>query len=1058
MSPLAGAPTLKLLTVNVNGLGKARGAPGLFCYQQQVAGNPDFTFVQEVKLGSTAELDGVLQRGCGPGAPWRGKWAYSPGAPGSRGAAILTRPGLALPGCTRHSPGLDTAGRVVCWDWDILHIRLRLLCIYAPAVATERGAFFEELQPFLETDRHVILGGDFNCVLRAQDEEQFSRHRAGGTRVLKQLMSNFSLVDPWLHHGSGSGFTHPATTTRVSAARLDRWLVSATVQPWVAAIRCVPGAPGDHHGVLLELALPDLPPVGRRSWSFPTYILYHPRLLPSLRDVVTQEIRALADRDPYADPRHVWECLKGRLRVVADTLHWRHTREQAAEVRAAVVTAQAALAAQGHTPAGSPAYQAAALACHRLKEAVLHTASRRSAALDAAYTQHGDRGTGWFHQLGREVRTRDPITHLMVPGQPDPVPLNRMDAASTISAAAHATYSSDSPAGLFRVGEVDPAAQDQLLQHLRRRLPGPLQEVTDAVHADGSLTLEELTTALASCANGTAPGSDGLPYEVYRVLWPQLGPLLLAASNTAFTEGSVHSGAAAATSLPLSWREGIISLIYKGKDLPRPHLTSYRPITLLQCDYKIVCKVISNRLQPALDYLIDPLQTAFINGRTISENVLYQLALAEWLDQSQQPAALFMLDIEKAYDRVHRPWLYRVVDAMGFGPRMQRWIRLLTSDGSARVTINGHLSTPFPVRNGLEQGSTISPVLWVMQLEPLTAYLHHLSNTGLLRTPQLPDGRPAPPASHHADDTVIAVTDADVDGPIAKAAVQLFCRASNAKENASKGKGLTLGTHRPILGENAATGARFPMPDDEPPRHLGIPLTSDPALAAKLCYTSRLKRLRGIAAAWGRHGLSLVGRVHIAKQVLGNTLAYHLSFVRPTPPQLALLRKCVDGFAAWSLLPEDASLVCRGRAILLPKPVVACQDHDAGGVGHLDLESFISALHAKPLAQLAQPGQQPWKQLTRSLLAAWSPPGTTGWGWVYGTAPMPPNLPPRLAALVEAYRSTQPSRLPYPSATDAHALLHEPLFHNPALRDPATGQPFSPPCPTLAGSAAAAGS
>ena len=51
MSPTAAAPTLKPLTVNVNGLGKARGAPGLFCYQQQVAGNPDFTFVQEVKLG-----------------------------------------------------------------------------------------------------------------------------------------------------------------------------------------------------------------------------------------------------------------------------------------------------------------------------------------------------------------------------------------------------------------------------------------------------------------------------------------------------------------------------------------------------------------------------------------------------------------------------------------------------------------------------------------------------------------------------------------------------------------------------------------------------------------------------------------------------------------------------------------------------------------------------------------------------------------------------------------------------------------------------------------------
>ena len=154
-----------------------------------------------------------------------------------------------------------------------------------------------------------------------------------------------------------------------------------------------------------------------------------------------------------------------------------------------------------------------------------------------------------------------------------------------------------------------------------------------------------------------------------------------------------------------------------------------------------------------------------------------------------------------------------------------------------------------------------------------------------------------------------------MDGPVAKAAVQLFCRASNAMENASKSKGLVLGTHRPISGVNAATGAKFPLPGEEPPRHLGIPLTTDTALAANLCYAGRIQRLNNIGRVWQRHGLSFVGRVHVAKQVLGNALAFHFSFVQPSPPQLAALRKCVDGFTAWSLLPEDATLVCNGRAL-----------------------------------------------------------------------------------------------------------------------------------------------
>lgn len=1043
MSAQAAAPTLKLLTVNVNGLGGAR-APRLFCYQQQVAGNPDVTFVQEAKLGSKEALQSVLHRGSGPGAPWRGTWGYSPGSNHSCGVAILARPRVALPGCMQHPPATGTDGRVCCWDWDILHLRLRLLCVYAPAMTAGRAAFFQSLQPYLDTDRHIILGGDLNCVMEARDEAQPSQHRAVGQQVLQALASGADLVDPWPAHGVDKGFTHPASPHRPPVARLDRWLISRPLQQFVKATRVVPGAPGDHLGVLLELALPGLPTLGRSGWSFPSYLLYHPSLLPRLKSAVEQEIHTLQQQDSAADPRDVWESLKGRLRGVADRLHRQHIKDQAADLRVAKQAACAALAALHQAAPGSPAGPLAAQACSQLARAVQQAACRRSAALDAAYTQHGDKGTGWFHQLGREARSREPVTHLTVPGQPHPVSLSTPNASATISAAAHAMYSSDSPTGLFRVEEVDTAAQDQILQHLRRRLPPQLREAADSAPTSGQLQLEEIAAALSSCLNGTAPGSDGLPYEVYRILWPLLGPLLLAAANVAFMQGSVESGAAAADSLPLSWREGVISLIYKGKDLPRPHLSSYRPITLLQCDYKLVCKAISNRLQPALDYLVDPLQTAFISGRDIRDNILYHLALAEWVRHSEQPAALLMLDVEKAYDRVHRPWLYRVTEAMGFGPHMQRWLRLLTSDGSSCVVVNGHLSSPFPVRNGLQQGSTLSPVLWVLQLEPLTSYLHHLVSTGRLHTPSLPNGLPAPPVTHHADDTVLTVSDVDVDGPVAKAAVQLFCQASNARENASKGKGMVLGTHPLVVGTNAATGAKFPAPGDGPPRHLGIPLTLDPTEAANLCYSSRIQRIQRLGHVWRRHGLSLVGRVHVAKQVLGNTLAYHFSVIRPSPPQLAALRKHIDGFAAWSFLAEDATLVCHGRALLKPDPVIACQDRDVGGIGHIDLDAFLTALHAKTLAQLAQPGQQPWKQLMRGLLTIWAPVGTAGWGWVYGTAAPRPDLPPYLASLVLSFRSSLPARLPYPEATDLRALLHEPLFFNPALRDPATSQPFSP--------------
>ena len=1044
MRPQAAPPLLRLLTVNVNGLAVAHRLRSLIAYQQQLSGGAHLTFVQEAKLGSKQQLSGLLHQGAGPGVPWDVDWAFSPGSDLSCGTAILARRNLPLPGYVQHEPCTDQAGRVSAWDWDVAHLRLRFISVYAPAVPDERSAFFQQLRPFLGTDRVVLMGGDFNCVLDAADQDSDSPHRRRGASTLRELQDEFQLVDPWLTTGSGPGFTFPARTGLRSQARLDRWLISSAALPWVAATEVVLGAPGDHRGVSLSLRLPDLPPLGRPGWTFPAYLLYHPTLLPQLRAAVTQHVATLSQAAPAADPREVWEAAKLAMRSAADAVHRQHAKRRFAELHAARVQAQSSRSAAQHSPPGSEAHRQAALAEERLVEQLSQGGNCKATALDAAYTLQGEKGSAWFHSLGKAVRPRTVFTELEVPGVAQPVPLSEGDIVGHISAAAAAMYSSDSPTGLFRPSATDTAAQDTLLQHLRRRLPASLQQQAEGPDPDGRLTEEEVRAALAASANGKAPGSDGLPYEVYKVLWDPLGPLLLAAVTAAFDHEPGQDGTAAAAALPTSWLEGVITLIHKGRRLPKHQLPSYRPITLLNADYKLVCKALSNRLQPPLAYLVDVLQTAFLLGRWIGDNVLYHQALLEWLRQSQQPAALLFLDIEKAYDRVDRPWLHRVVQAMGFGPNMQRWLRLLTANGSARVVINGFTSDPFPVRGGLQQGSPLSPVLWVLQLEPLTTYLHFLTASAQLHTPAMPDGSPAPPASHHADDTTLLVSDADVDGPVAKAAVQLYCRASNAKENAAKGRGMVLGSHRPVTGQHAATGAEFVAGSV---RHLGVPLGATPADTARECYDARIQRLRHIATTWSLQSLSMAGRVHIAKQTLGNSLAYHLGLVSPSPAQMVAARRCIETYVASSLLPEDASLVCPRGPILLPKAPVASLAKQHGGIGHIDLAAFADALRAKPLVLLALPGLQPWKALTRALLSQHQPPGAAGWGWVYGSLPIPRELPEGLRSLVEAYRATAPDRLPYPDPPDPRALLQEPIFGSPALRDAATGRPIQPPSP-----------
>ncbi|PNW85693.1 hypothetical protein CHLRE_03g198288v5 [Chlamydomonas reinhardtii] len=118
---------------------------------------------------------------------------------------------------------------------------------------------------------------------------------------------------------------------------------------------------------------------------------------------------------------------------------------------------------------------------------------------------------------------------------------------------------------------------------------------------------------------------------------------------------------------------------------------------------------------------------------------------------------------------------------------------------------------------------------------------------------------------------------------------------------------------------------------------------------------------------------------------------------------------------------EDASLVSHGNPLLLPKRETACLTYKDGGVNHVDLPAFLSALQAKTVALLAQPGRQPWKMLTRALLTHVRPDSATTWAWVYSDAPAPAGLPARLAAAVGHVRSAGVEQHPPQPATQPPA-------------------------------------
>ena len=121
---------------------------------------------------------------------------------------------------------------------------------------------------------------------------------------------------------------------------------------------------------------------------------------------------------------------------------------------------------------------------------------------------------------------------------------------------------------------------------------------------DSPITLKELTQAIKGMPNGKSPGTDGLTVEFYKRFWDLLGEDLLLSLQSGLEEKLLSE----------SQRSSIITCLYKKGD--RKDLSNWRPISLLNIDYKVLTKTLANKMTASLEEVIHPNQTASVPGRT----------------------------------------------------------------------------------------------------------------------------------------------------------------------------------------------------------------------------------------------------------------------------------------------------------------------------------------------------------------------------------------------------------------------------------------------------------
>ena len=248
---------------------------------------------------------------------------------------------------------------------------------------------------------------------------------------------------------------------------------------------------------------------------------------------------------------------------------------------------------------------------------------------------------------------------------------------------------------------------DPILAHdFTNSLPKITKE--DNILLGGPITYEECQEAIRSFLNNKSPGIDGLPKEFYSKLFHIFGKHFVKVINFAYEIQQLLD----------SQRLGLITLLCKNHDESQL-LKNWRPISLLNVDYKIISKVITKKLSKVLHKIIHPDQTSSIPGRSIIDNCHLFRNIMHYIRQKPSNLALISLDQEKAFDHINHSYMFKVLKHFGFSNTFIDWNKLLYTNIHSKLIINQHISTHFPIQKGVRQGCPLSPLLYVIVFETL---------------------------------------------------------------------------------------------------------------------------------------------------------------------------------------------------------------------------------------------------------------------------------------------------------------------------------------------------
>lgn len=463
---------------------------------------------------------------------------------------------------------------------------------------------------------------------------------------------------------------------------------------------------------------------------------------------------------------------------------------------------------------------------------------------------------------------------------------------------------------------------------------------TESNNLNKPITMTELEYAVTESNTQSAPGVDGIPYGVYKSLFPQIKHILLKEFNQILSSGEI----------PFNYRTIKFTLIPKpNKDVQK--VENYRPIALINTNLKLFSSIINTRLLPFLQKIIGPNQVGFIPERSSFSNItIFGDLLSSLISPQDKPHVnhstnhrIMLADFEKAFDQISHLYLKILLRKLNFG-KMTETIHAILTKALGTICLNNITGPSFPLRNGTLQGNPLSPTIFALALEPFLRAIQRLNKGFSYNHKIQPNIIPRVKYLAYADDVTLFLRDHN-DFKNTMKIIQAFEQVSGSKLNKSKSRLIVPCDQIPFQSD-----FQIDIADNNYEiQYLGVKIGNS-------CQTWPNTLQKDIST---KYYMTNMSSLPISSQIVGyNTyilskLYYHEIHAPMLPDQIDLLEQSIKNQVNKKLkISMDT---------LKTSPL-------KGGYGMVDIKSQLSYRKAKIFQQLFLQSLNPYCQLLRFKL------------------------------------------------------------------------------------------